>query len=120
MEAGRGRYGLKQDLFSLGIVLCEIGRWAAIDSRDFWKVSISRAWTVDHAKEKRSIQLAMPQDDPEAHKYPVFTLAHRMGSEYQRAVLNCLSDNHGSDERQWIVEQVLKPMERACRLLGGF
>ena len=101
----RSAYKTAYDLYSLGIILIEIGLW----------MPISRLWKTTYSRSDFKVRL---------QKVYVKKLAAKCGTTYMRVVENCLraADESSSDRTQperpltYIYWNTVKPLERCCMI----
>jgi hypothetical protein len=104
-------YSAQYDLYSLGVVLCEIAQWVSVDAGAF----VNQGSTVQHRL--RPSELAKVFTQGEGDRFWTFSplrgMAHRMGSSYLRAVQSCFVVDDGSANLAWVSDHVVGPLERA-------
>ncbi|KAL5588229.1 hypothetical protein FOBRF1_014757 [Fusarium oxysporum] len=93
------------DLWSLGVILCEIAMWAPVDSGKFVR---SRSNTN---KPEQMAQIFKARKGEELYPLsPISELAHRMGTGYERAVVNCFSAGDNAKEPRWVAENIIRSL----------
>jgi hypothetical protein len=106
----RGSYKRSYDIYSLGVVLTEIGHWAIVNDPAF------NRWAPRNGMDRTQFNEAlMIQDNSETHyKSPLNALAFRMGAAYRKAVHNCFNLNFdGTDGLVVFRREVIAPLTRA-------
>ncbi|TXB99555.1 hypothetical protein FocTR4_00013586 [Fusarium oxysporum f. sp. cubense] len=93
------------DLWSLGVILCEIAMWAPVDSGKFVR---SRSNTN---KPEQMAQIFKARKGEELYPLsPISELAHRMGTGYERAVVNCFAAGDNAKEPRWVAENIIRSL----------
>jgi hypothetical protein len=89
------RYSRQFDIYSLGVLLMELGRWETVDR-------MHKDYTAQRKKSReRPLATILPSSLPEFQQHLrtrcVESLGFRMGKIYTEAVRFCLDDGHNSD-----------------------
>ncbi len=106
------RYSAAYDLYSLGVVLCEIGQWASVDTGRF----VHRSQNVQHRfPPKELAKIFLLREGDRHFEFSLSKgLAHRMGSYYQQAVESCFAFGNSGAETPWVLENIVLPLEKAA------
>lgn len=95
------------DLWSLGVILCEIAMWTPVDSGKFVR-SGSRSNT--NTPEQMAQRFKARKGEELYPQSPISELAHRMGTGYERAVVNCFAAGDNAREPRWVAENIIRPL----------
>lgn len=108
ISQGGGNFKREFELYSLGIILCEVALWEAIDSKHF---PGAKFFNQESSKIQRII---LSHEGDNYYDYsPLKNMAYMMGSGYQEAVKNCFVVDPSVDCVDWLSGRVVAPLE-AC------
>jgi hypothetical protein len=109
-QAGGSGYSERYELYSLGILLCEISAWRRVGDLEF--INKKGKPGCHHSYGPAKLHNLLTAQSISHERSPLRDMAHRMGTKYLKAVLSCLRPPESVDV-EWISNNVVRPLEES-------